>query len=106
MIRENYSKRVRSPHVSKDYFGAKITQTYVRATNWGTYTIITMHNHKKTCPKCGSQKIKSWPELTDEQKMLARSLPASAEYPLSRRKKHRFCTRCWYEEEIEVESRA
>jgi ribosomal protein S27AE len=56
-----------------------------------------MDNHKKTCPKCGSPKIKSWPELTDEQKMLVKSLPASTEYPLSQRKKHRFCTRCWFE---------
>ena len=50
------------------------------------------------CPRCGSPKMTLWDELDDEQKFLVERLPLSAEYPLSTRKKHRFCTRCWFEE--------
>ncbi len=42
--------------------------------------------------------MKSWPELTDDEKLLVKSLPPSAEFTLQERKKHRFCTRCWFEE--------
>jgi hypothetical protein len=42
--------------------------------------------------------MKSWADLTEEQKLLAERLPMSAEYSLEERKKHRFCTRCWFEE--------
>jgi hypothetical protein len=43
-------------------------------------------------------RLKGWNDLTDDEKMLAGRLPMSAEYDLSKRKKHRFCTRCWFEE--------
>lgn len=55
-------------------------------------------SNEKTCPRCLSVAIKDWPELTDEQKLLAERLPMSADYALEERKKHRFCTRCWFEE--------
>lgn len=42
--------------------------------------------------------MKSWYELIEEQQMLADKLPMSAEYPVTQRKKHRFCTKCWFEE--------
>lgn len=42
--------------------------------------------------------MKGWADLTEEQQMLARKLPLSAEYPLTARKQHRFCTRCWFED--------
>ena len=76
--------------------------TYVRATD----TIITMHKPDKICPKCGSLNIRTWTELTDEQKFLVERLPMSAEYPLEARKKHRFCTRCWFEGTEPVETTA
>lgn len=41
--------------------------------------------------------MKRWPELTDDEKMLVKSLPLSADFNLTERKKHRFCTRCWFE---------
>ncbi|MEJ7624357.1 MAG: hypothetical protein WKF34_10235 [Pyrinomonadaceae bacterium] len=50
-----------------------------------------------TCPRCSTGRLKLWDELTDEQQMLAKRLPMSAEFPAKERKKHRFCTRCWYE---------
>jgi len=42
--------------------------------------------------------MKTWGELTDEEKRLAERLPMSAEYTIEERIKHRFCTRCWFEE--------
>jgi len=41
--------------------------------------------------------MKSWRELTADEKMLAKSLPLSAKYTPAERKRHRFCTRCWVE---------
>ena len=57
-----------------------------------------IHQTEKICPRCGSSKMKSWEELTDEERFLAARLPLSADYTLDARKKHRFCTRCWFEE--------
>jgi hypothetical protein len=51
-----------------------------------------------SCPKCDSLRLKTWDELTDEEQFLAERLPASAHFKTRERKKHRFCTRCWYEE--------
>lgn len=53
---------------------------------------------KYECPKCGESRMKTWDELTDEQKFLAERLPASAEFTSDKRKKHRFCDRCWFED--------
>ena len=49
------------------------------------------------CPKCHYAKMKAWEELSDEEQFLALRLPLSAEFSLDERKKHRFCTRCWFE---------
>jgi hypothetical protein len=42
--------------------------------------------------------MKTWPELATDEKLLVKSLPLSAEFALAERKKHRFCTRCWFEQ--------
>ena len=55
-------------------------------------------SHEKICPHCQSSAMHSWHDLDDEEKMLVEKLPLSAEYTLSERKKHRFCTRCWFED--------
>ena len=57
-----------------------------------------IHLSEKTCPRCQSLKMKNWPELTDDEKFLAERLPMSAQYTPNERKKHRFCTQCWFEE--------
>ena len=54
--------------------------------------------YEKMCPKCHSPKMKTWEELTDEQKFLVERLPLNTDYTLEQRKKHRFCERCWFEE--------
>ena len=53
---------------------------------------------EKICPRCGFPKMKGWDDLNEEQLMLARKLPLSAEYTHAVRKKHRFCIKCWFEE--------
>lgn len=52
---------------------------------------------EKTCPRCQEMRLKSWVELSDEEKFLAKSLALSAEYTPAQRKKHLFCTLCWFE---------
>ncbi|MEP6848870.1 MAG: hypothetical protein ABI999_08425 [Acidobacteriota bacterium] len=50
------------------------------------------------CPRCDAPKMRSWDELSDEEKYLVERLPLFADIPLNEQKKHRFCTRCWFEE--------
>ena len=50
------------------------------------------------CPQCSYHRLRAYHELTDAEKLLANCQPASAEFTLAERKKHRFCTRCWHEE--------
>jgi len=61
-----------------------------------------VHLSGEICPRCGSARLKSWSELTGEERMLAERLPTSAQLPLSERMKHRFCTRCWFETKDEA----
>ena len=53
---------------------------------------------EKMCPRCRNRKMKSWTDLTGEEKFLAERLPMSFEFSAEERKKHRFCPRCWFEE--------
>ena len=53
---------------------------------------------KETCPRCDKRGLKSWAELSDEEREVVKRLPASADFSLDERKaSHRWCTRCWYE---------
>ncbi|MBA2493675.1 MAG: hypothetical protein H0V31_03130 [Acidobacteria bacterium] len=52
---------------------------------------------EKNCPQCGAPKLKTWKELTNEQKFLVERLPLNTEFTLEERKKHLFCERCWNE---------
>jgi hypothetical protein len=46
--------------------------------------------------------LKVWDELSDDEREVAKRLPASAYYSVEERKsKHRWCTRCWYEATID-----
>ncbi|MGI9035038.1 MAG: hypothetical protein ACR2GD_03255 [Pyrinomonadaceae bacterium] len=49
------------------------------------------------CPRC-RHLLKSWQELTSDEKFTVERLPASAEFSLEQRKQRRFCERCWFEE--------
>jgi ribosomal protein S27AE len=55
------------------------------------------HTHDR-CPRCGEGRLKSWHELSEEERMIARRLPSHG-YTLSEREaRHRWCPRCWSEE--------
>ena len=52
------------------------------------------------CPRCENPRLKSWSELNDEEREVVKRLPQSAEYSLEERQAtHRWCMRCWYEQE-------
>jgi len=58
-----------------------------------------MTDSKDKCPRCGEGRLRSWNELTEDEREVARRLPASADYSLALRSAtHRWCNRCWYEE--------
>jgi ribosomal protein S27AE len=51
------------------------------------------------CPRCGAGRLRAWSELSDEEREVAKRLPASADSSLEQRQRiHRWCPRCWYEE--------
>ena len=53
---------------------------------------------RQTCPRCDKRGMKSWSELTDEEREMVKRLPLSTSYSLEERQAtHRWCTRCWYE---------
>lgn len=55
-------------------------------------------NAVQTCPRCDKRGMKSWSELTDEEREAVKRLPLSAGFSLEERQaSHRWCTRCWYE---------
>jgi ribosomal protein S27AE len=64
-----------------------------------------MFESKNSCPRCGEVRLKTWDELTSDEKFTAERLPGSAQAPPEKRKRHVFCPRCWFETEIaEVEA--
>jgi hypothetical protein len=51
------------------------------------------------CPRCGLERLRTWNELSNEGRDVARRLAPSADYTLEERKaRHLWCTRCWHEE--------
>lgn len=44
--------------------------------------------------------MRTWDELNNEEQEVVRRLPAAADFPPeARRATHRWCTRCWNEEQ-------
>ena len=51
------------------------------------------------CLRCDQPGLKTWDELSDEEREVVKRLPASADYTIEERKTtHRWCTRCWNED--------
>lgn len=50
----------------------------------------------RCCKNCGSQKFKTWDNLTDEEKFLIQRLPQNTETSIEQKKKQHFCKRCFY----------
>lgn len=44
------------------------------------------------CPQCGTSRLRSWRELTEDERNVVRRLSADAP------EASRWCGRCWYEE--------
>lgn len=50
------------------------------------------------CPRCGAR-LRAWGELGEDEREVARRLPASADFTHEERaRRHRWCVRCWHEE--------
>jgi hypothetical protein len=57
---------------------------------------------REVCRNCGSGKLKSWADLTEDEQHVVERLPASAEVSRKERERsHRWCTRCWYETTVD-----
>jgi len=53
----------------------------------------------RRCPRCDLGELRSWKDLSEEDREVVKRLPASADYSLDERKaRHSWCTRCWFEE--------
>jgi ribosomal protein S27AE len=53
------------------------------------------------CPRCGEGPLKAWYELSAEEREVAARLPGAADFAADERAaRHRFCTRCWHEEQV------
>jgi hypothetical protein len=49
------------------------------------------------CPRCGVGRLKSWYELSEEERQVVRRLPAENYSFEVRRNTHQWCTQCWHE---------
>ncbi len=56
------------------------------------------------CPNCDYPRMKSWNELSGDERFIAERLPASAWFTLKERQKHLFCPRCRHEAADEKQS--
>ncbi|MBK6748682.1 MAG: hypothetical protein IPG67_01350 [Acidobacteria bacterium] len=54
------------------------------------------HDSDALCPKCNSRDFKPWGELDHDELIAAEARPTK--YTSAQRKKHRICTRCWFEQ--------
>jgi hypothetical protein len=57
-------------------------------------------NGERRCPNCDAAALRTWAELSAEEREVVRRLPSSQNYDAEERKSvHRWCTRCWYEKD-------
>ena len=55
-------------------------------------------NSNKGCPRCHESEMRTWNELSDDEREVARRLPAAGDYAAAERQAtHQWCPRCWYE---------
>ena len=58
-----------------------------------------MVESENQCRRCETGRLRGWSELNDEEREVATRLPASKDYSIEERAaRHRWCTRCWYED--------
>jgi hypothetical protein len=56
-----------------------------------------MLENKNMCPRCRATRLRTWEELSSDEKFVAERLPRSAELLFEKRETHLFCPRCWFE---------
>jgi predicted RNA-binding Zn-ribbon protein involved in translation (DUF1610 family) len=49
------------------------------------------------CPNCRGGRLKSWEDLTPDEKFIFERMPVSAEFSAEERNTHLFCPRCMFE---------
>jgi len=55
-------------------------------------------NDDRRCTRCGEGKVKSWSELSDEEREVVKRLPGAADSDAAEQQLIlQWCTRCWYE---------
>ena len=60
---------------------------------------LTNERRIDRCPNCGTQRLRRWSELDEEEREVVRRLPASADFSFKERVARRlWCVRCWHEE--------
>lgn len=52
---------------------------------------------ERICPQCGTAKLKTWDELSEDEKFFTRYFAASSEFTKQERAKHLFCMKCRFE---------
>ena len=52
-------------------------------------------NPETVCPKCGHRKLKTWNDLSEDEKMIARRVPNAEDFSIKDFKSMTFCVRCW-----------
>ena len=63
-----------------------------------TSTMKEFRDNFHKCPKCDYKRLKTWNELSDDEKIIVKV--KHSEYSLAARKRHRFCVRCGFEEVV------
>ncbi|MGB7209085.1 MAG: hypothetical protein WBD27_10535 [Pyrinomonadaceae bacterium] len=48
------------------------------------------------CPKCHFHRMTAWNDLLDDEKMIAKLAPTSANFSARELELMTFCVRCWY----------
>ena len=57
-----------------------------------------MFEFEDACPRCGASRLRSWRELSEEERELVRRLYKPGDAEGERARCSRWCVRCWYEE--------
>lgn len=52
---------------------------------------------ERACPKCRRTLLKTWTQLSADEKFIAERQPASAEFSKEQRQRRLFCPNCWFE---------
>jgi hypothetical protein len=92
LFTRNYTRNFKDRIARKRLF-----HTLYHTCQYVAIDIIEIMQGETVCPRCGAARLKAWKDLTRDERIAAERLPGSAQYSPEERKKHHFCTRCWFE---------